>query len=86
MTNLNSYTIGEYLYNVGNQYVIGNNTLKIEAIINVNSDVYFICSRVGQSTFDVKVSFTTHITVSTTPIHSLMFHHRVLETVQPSGN
>lgn len=86
MTNLNSYTIAEHLYTIGNQYVMGSTTFKIESIINVNDTVFFFCSRIGEKTHTVRVTSTVLVETPITPIHSLIFHHRVLETVQPSGN
>jgi len=45
MTNLNSYTIENYLYKLGNEYSLNQDTMKIESIINVNNTIFFFCSK-----------------------------------------
>jgi hypothetical protein len=86
MTNLNSYTIGNHLYRVGDEYTIGPDTFKIEVIINVLDSVFFYCTKKNNEDFNMTVSRNTSVTSKTIPIFSMVFHHRLLETLQSSGN
>lgn len=86
MTNLNSYTIDNHLYRVGDEYTIGPDTLKIELIMSVLDSVFFYCTKKNNEDFKMTVSRNTSVTSKTIPIFSMVFHHRLLETLQSSGN
>ena len=47
MTNLNSYTIENYLYKIGDTLKLGKDTLKIESIVSINDTVFFFCSKLA---------------------------------------
>jgi hypothetical protein len=80
MTNLNSYTIENYQYRVGDSYMFGNEELKIESIMNVNDSVFFFCSKTVDN-FLIKIGPVTTVQCSIMPIHCLVFHNRVKLTV-----
>lgn len=74
MTILNAYTIENYLYNIGDTLMMGNDTVKIESIVNVNGTVFFFLSK-SNGYFSVKVSQDTTIAVAISPMPALLFHH-----------
>lgn len=80
MTNLNSYTIENYLYKVGNEYYLEKQTMKIEAIILVNETVFFFCSK-KEGNFNARVSETKSISSSIVSVNALVFHNLVLNTL-----
>ena len=77
MTNLNSYIIDNHLYKVGNVYLLQNETMNIESIINVNGSVFFFCSKT-EGSFMTKVSQTKSIVSTIMPINAIVFHNLVL--------
>lgn len=80
MTNLNSYTIENHLYTVGNEYLLKNETLKIESVIKVNDSVFFFCSK-KEGLFPVRISETKSVTSTVVPINALVFHNLVLNSL-----
>jgi hypothetical protein len=80
MTNLNSYSIQNYLYKVGSEYIFDKQTMKIESIIMVLDTVFFFCSK-PDSQFYTKISATDRITSNIMPINALVFHNFVLKAV-----
>jgi hypothetical protein len=83
MTNLNSYTIENHQYRLGDLYMFANEELKIESIINVNDSVFFFCSKTS-GTFGIKVGPVTTVQSAIMPIHCLVFHNRVKLTMTAS--
>ena len=80
MTNLNSYTIENYLYKVGNEYYLEKQTMKIEAIVLVNETVFFFCSK-KEGNFNARVSETKSISSSIVSVNALIFHNLVLNSL-----
>lgn len=74
MINLNSYTIENYLYKIGDTAKLGKETMKIEAIVNINENVFFFCSKIS-GIFILNISKDVSLALSTSPIHALSFHH-----------
>lgn len=74
MTNLNSYTIENHLYRIGDIYTFYNDTLKIESIVSVLDTVYFFCSRVNGK-FTLRIAEDKTVSTGITAINSLIFHH-----------
>jgi len=74
MTNLNTYTIENHLYRIGDTLQLGRDTLKIESIINVNDVVFFFCSKVNGN-FAIRVSENIMISLPISPMPALLYHH-----------
>mgnify|MGYP000046783571 CR=1 FL=1 len=74
MTNLNSYTIENSLYRLGDTYTFYNDTLKIESIVSVLDTVYFFCSRINGK-FTLRIAENKSVVTGITAINSLIFHH-----------
>jgi|694.fasta_scaffold14920_19 hypothetical protein len=74
MTNLNSYTIDNYLYKIGDTLKLGKDTLKIESIVSINDTVFFFCSKLGGH-FHSRVSENITISLSMSAMPALLFHH-----------
>lgn len=74
MINLNSYTIQNYLYKIGDTTTIGKETMKIESIVNINENVFFFCSKTS-GYFILNISEGVSLAMTITPIHALSFHH-----------
>ena len=84
MTNLNSYTIENYLYKLGNEYSLNQDTMKIESIINVNNTIFFFCSK-KEGFFQAKISETKSIASTIIPVNALIFHNLVLKNLSASS-
>jgi hypothetical protein len=74
MTNLNTYTIDNYLYRIGDTLKLGRETLKIESIMSVNDVVFFFCSKVNGN-FAIRISEDVMISLPISPMPALSFHH-----------
>jgi hypothetical protein len=74
MTNLNSYTIDNYLYKIGDTLKLGKDTLKIVSIVSINDTVFFFCSKLGGH-FHSRVSENITISLSMSAMPALLFHH-----------
>lgn len=74
MTNLNSYTIDNYLYRIGDTLKLGRETLKIESIMSVNDVVFFFCSKIGGN-FAIRISEDVMISLPISAMPALSFHH-----------
>lgn len=84
MTNLNSYTIENHLYTVNNEYLLRNETMKIESIISVNDVVFFFCSK-KEGLFLSRVSETKSITSTIVPVNAMVFHNLVLNSLSSTS-
>ena len=74
MTNLNSYTIENHLYTLGDTLKLGKDTLKIESIVSINDTVFFFCSKTGGH-FHSRLSENIMISLSISAMPALLFHH-----------
>jgi hypothetical protein len=74
MTNLNSYSIENYQYKLGDTITIDKDLVKIESIISVNDVVFFFCSK-SNGYFVSRVSSDKTIALGITPMPALIFHH-----------
>lgn len=74
MTNLNSYSIENYQYRLGDTITIDKDLVKIESIVSVNDVVFFFCSK-SNGYFMSRVSSDKTIALGITPIAALIFHH-----------
>ena len=74
MTNLNSYTIQNHLYKLGDVYTFHTDQLKIEAMISVLDTVYFFCSKVNGK-FTLRIGENNSVVTDIVPINSMIFHH-----------
>lgn len=74
MINLNTYLIENQLYSIGDTLIMGNDTIKIESIINVNETVFFFCSKLNGQ-FSMKIDSNTTLFISISPMPALSFHH-----------
>lgn len=84
MTNLNSYTIENHLYTVNNEYLLKNETMKIESIISVNDVVFFFCSK-KEGLFLSRVSETKSVTSTIVPVNAMVFHNLVLNSLSSTS-
>lgn len=80
MINLTTYKIDTYLYKVEDEYTFPNETLIIKTILLVNDNVYFFCEKKNDK-FRLRASATSEVAVSILPIHAVIFHNRVISTV-----
>ena len=76
MTNLNSYTIDNHLYRLGDEYLFGQDQLKIEAITNIAETVFFFCSK-KNGKFTIRINPERIVSAEITPINAMVFHHNV---------
>ena len=83
MTNLNSYTIENHLYRIGDEYLFGQDQLKIESIISVIDTVFFFCSK-KESKFTIRVTSDRMVACDIVPINSMVFHHNVKAIMEES--
>lgn len=83
MTNLNSYSIENYQYRLGDTLTINKDLVKIESIVSVNNVVFFFCSK-SNGYFMSRVSSDKTIALEITPIPALIFHHYSKSSVNNS--
>lgn len=76
MTNLNSYTIDNHLYRLGDEYIFGKDQLKIESIVSIVDHVFFFCSK-KDGKFTINVTQTRIVAPEIVPINAMIFHHNV---------
>lgn len=81
MTNLNSYTIENHLYRLGDTYTFHTEQLKIEAMISVLDTVYFFCSKVNGK-FTLRIGENKSVTTGIVPINSMIFHHNAILSLE----
>lgn len=74
MTNLNSYTIENHLYRLGDTITIDKDLVKIETIVSINDVVFFFCSK-SNGYFVSRISSEKTIALGITAIPALIFHH-----------
>jgi hypothetical protein len=76
MTNLNSYTIENHLYRIGDEYLFGRDQLKIESIISIIDTVFFFCSK-KESKFTIRITTNRTVASDIMPINAMVFHHNI---------